>query len=108
MVFTLRIFEVVDSLPATENGRNLSSRICRAGTSVAAKCRAACRAKSRNDLIYKLGIVEEEADEVIFWLELIIRAQILPEPRLNPLLYVANEIPSIIVASIRTAKRNRE
>ena len=108
LVFALRIFEVVDALPATPKGKNLSNQICRAGTSVAANYRAACRAKSRADFIYKLGIVEEEADEVIFWLELIIRAQILPEPRLKPLLQEANEILAIIVASIRTAKKNRE
>ena len=66
LVFALRIFEVVDALPASEKGRNLSNQICRAGTSVAANGRAACRAKSRNDFIYKLGIVGEEADELIF------------------------------------------
>ena len=59
------------------------------------------------DFIHKLGIVEEEADESIFWLEFIVRAKILPEARLAPLIAEANEILSLVVASINTAKRNR-
>mgnify|MGYP001268985621 CR=1 FL=1 len=107
MAFALRVLEVVEALPATPKGRNMANQLCRSGTSVAANYRAACRAKSRADFISKLGTVEEEADETIFWLELICRAKILPAQRLESLIQEANEILSIVVASIRTAKRNR-
>lgn len=107
MAFALRVLEVVDALPASPKGRNMADQLCRSGTSVAANYRAACRAKSRADFINKLGTVEEEADEVIFWLELIARSRLLPQARLESLLQEANEILSIVVASIRTAKRNK-
>ena len=107
MVFALRVLEVVEALPATPKGRNMADQLCRSGTSVAANYRAACRAKSRADFISKLGTVEEEADETIFWLELICRSKILPAQRLDSLIQEANEILSMVVASIRTAKRNR-
>lgn len=108
MRFTLRILEVVDSLPSkTPKGKNIADQLCRSGTSVAANYRAACRAKSRADFIHKLGTVEEEADECLFWLELIVRAGLLPAPRLEPLIQEAGEILAIIVASIKTAKSNR-
>ena len=105
--FALRVLEVVDALPSSAKERNMAGQLCRSGTSVAANYRAACRAKSRADFIHKLGIVEEEADESIFWLELIVRAKILPEARLAPLIAEANEILALIVSSINTAKRNR-
>lgn len=107
MEFALRVLDVVDSLPNSQKGRNIANQLCRAGTSVAANYRAACRAKSRADFISKLGTVEEENDEVLFWLELVVRSGTLPESRLTPLMEEANEILSMVVASIRTAKRNR-
>src|SRR6266403_664502 len=69
--FALRILKLVDALPTTTAGRALASQILRSGTSVAANYRAACRAKSTADFIAKMGIVEEEADETLFWLELL-------------------------------------
>jgi four helix bundle protein len=69
MAFALRVLEVVDVLPNSAKGRNMAGQLCRSGTSVAANYRAACRAKSRADFIHKLGIVEEETDESIFWRE---------------------------------------
>lgn len=103
--FSLRVLEVVDSLPRSTKGRNIADQLCRSGTSVAANYRAACRSKSRADFVHKLGIVEEEADEVLFWLELIARAGMLPAPRLQPLMAEANELLSIVIASINTARR---
>lgn len=107
MVFALRVMEVVDALPRCPKGRNIADQLCRSGTSVAANYRAACRAKSRADFISKLGTVEKEADECVFWLELIVRSKILPEGRLLSLIAEANEILALVVASINTAKRNR-
>src|ERR1700745_2231834 len=69
--FALRILKLADALPKTTAGRALASQIVRSGTSVAANYRAACRARSTADFIAKMGIVEEEADETLFWLELV-------------------------------------
>src|SRR5882762_10095505 len=65
--FALRVLKLVDTLPKTTAGRALASQIVRSGTSVAANYRAACRARSTADFIAKMGIVEEEADETLFW-----------------------------------------
>jgi four helix bundle protein len=107
MAFALRVLGVADSLPRTTKGRTIANQLCRSGTSVAANYRAACCAKSRADFISKPGIVEEEADESIFWLELLVRAKILPAKRLEPLIAEANEILAMVVASARTAKKHR-
>ena len=107
MGFAMRVLEVVDALPKSVKGRNVSDQLCRAGTSVAANYRAARRAKSPSDFISKMGTVEEETDEVLFWLELIVRAGMLPETRLAGLMREADELLAITVSSIRTARRTR-
>lgn len=106
--YALRIMEVTDSLPSSPKGRNIADQLCRSGTSVAANYRAAARAKSRADFISKMGTVEEETDESIFWLELISRTAILPPARLEHLISEGSEILAIVVSSIRTAKKNRD
>ncbi len=108
MLFALRVLEVVDALPGSSaKARNAADQLCRSGTSVAANYRAARRAKSTADFISKMGTVEEEADEVLFWLELIVRSQMLPAARLEPLMKEADELLAIFVTSIKTAKRRR-
>ena len=107
MCFGLRILDVVDSSPSTSKGRIIANQLSRSGTSVGANYRAACRAKSRADFIHKMGTVEEETDETSYWLEMIIRAKMLPAKRLQPLLDESNEILAVVVASINTAKRNK-
>jgi four helix bundle protein len=74
--FALRVMKLVDALPRTIQGRVIANQIVRSATSVAANYRAACRARSRAEFIAKLGVVEEEADETCFWLELIIDSSI--------------------------------
>src|SRR6184192_2378243 len=69
--FAIRIFHLVDALPKSVQGRAVLNQIIRSGTSMAANYRAACRARSRAEFIAKIGVVEEEADEMLFWLELI-------------------------------------
>lgn len=76
----------------------------RAGTSVAANYRAACRAKSKKDFVFKLGIVEEECDESLFWMELLVKSEIVKEQRLADLMRETSEILKIVVASAKTAK----
>ena len=101
--FALEIIRLVATLPKTPEGRVVGNQLIRSGTSVGANYRAACRGKSKADFISKLGIVEEEADESCYWLELIIDGDILPQTEVDPLLKEANEITAIIVASRKTA-----
>ena len=88
-------------------GRALASQVVRSGTSVAANYRAACRAKSTADFIAKMGIVEEEADETLFWLELLEESELVRTAKLTAIKQEANELIAITVASIKTARRNR-
>ena len=105
--FALRILKLVDSLPKTTAGRALASQIVRSGTSIAANYRAACRAKSTADFIAKMGIVEGEADETLFWLELLEESDLVLAAKLTAIKQEADELIAITVASIKTARRNR-
>ena len=81
--------------------------ILRSGTSVGANYRAACRDRSKAEFAEKLGIVEEDADESLYWMEILIDAEINPMSRLKDLMTEREEVLSIIVASIRTTKEER-
>ena len=102
--FALRVLRLYRSLPHTEEARILGRQILRSGTSIGANYRAACRGRSRAEFAAKLGIVLEEADETVFWLELIQDASIVPKEKLCALTKEANELVAIIVASLRTVK----
>ncbi len=102
--FAKEIIRLCRKLPNNQEGRLIGNQIFRSGTSVAANYRSACRAKSKPDFIAKLSIVEEEADETLFWLELIKEMKILQTPDLDLLMKENNEIVAIIVASIKTAR----
>jgi len=106
--FALRIIGLVDSLPTGRTAEVIGRQLLRSGTSVGANYRAACRAKSVADFIAKMGIVEEEADECIYWMELLIEAKILPLARLQPLMAEADELVAITVSSIKTARANKQ
>ena len=106
-VFALRILKLVDALPKTTAGRALASQIVRSGTSVAANYRAACRARSTSDFIAKMGIVEEETDETLFWLELLEESDLASAANLISVKKEADELIAITVASIKTARHNR-
>jgi len=105
--FALRILKLVDALPKTTAGRALASQIVRSGTSVAANYRAACRARSTADFIAKMGIVEEESDETLFWLELLEESELVSATKLAAIKQEANELIAITITSIKTARRNR-
>ena len=102
MQFALDIIALVDELPRTTVGRAIGGQLVRCGTSVGANYRAACRGRSAADMVSKMGIVEEEADESAYWLELIVEASMLPAARIESLLKEANEIVAMTVASRRT------
>lgn len=104
--FALRILKLVAALPKTIEGRAIATQLVRSGTSVAANYRATCRARSKAEFIAKIGVVLEEADETLLWLELISEANLLPPKRINPLLAEANELVAIMAASRRSASSN--
>lgn len=105
--FALQIIRLVSALPLTQTGRVLGTQLLRAGTSVGANYRAACRARTQAEFIAKLGIVIEEADECCFWIELILESEVAKDPLLSTLLKEANEITAIMVASKKSATRSR-
>jgi len=85
----------------------IKNQLLRAGTSVGANYRAACRAKSNPDFISKMGTVEEETDETMYWMELIIEAGLMPESQVSDLYKEADEILSIVISSIKTARKRK-
>jgi four helix bundle protein len=101
----LRTARLVNHLPNSAQGQIFGRQLLRSSTSVAANYRAACRARSTAEFLSKLSIVEEEADESLFWLELITEAGLVRKELIADLLIETDEIISIIVASIRTARR---
>lgn len=104
--FALRIIKLVQSLPRGPVCDVLGRQVLKAGTSVAANYRAACRARSAADFQSKMGIVEEEADESGFWLEMFVEAGILSEQAVGDLKQEAHEITAMTVSSIKNARRN--
>jgi four helix bundle protein len=106
----LRVIKLVEALPNSQSGRIIGNQILRSATSVGANYRAVCRAKSTADIINKLKLVEEEADETLYWLEMLVEAELVSPPRLADLMKETDEIIAMTVASIKTLrdKNNRK
>ena len=102
--YALRVIKIVQALPRGDVTPVIGRQLLRAGTSVGANYRAACRAKSTADFVNKLKIVEEECDESIYWMELLIEAGLLPLPRLEALMKEGDELLSICVSAIKTTR----
>jgi four helix bundle protein len=105
--FALRTIRAFSRLPKTEEARVLGRQFLRSGTSVAANYRAACRARSAADFISKISLVVEEADETLFWLELLVEANLARAKIVESLLMECEELLKIFSASLATAKANR-
>ncbi len=105
--FAKEIIKFCRKLPNNREGRLIGNQIFRSGTSIASNYRAACRARSMAEFISKLSIVEEEADETLFWLELINEMKIFEYPQLDQLMKENDEIIAIIVASIKTSRKKK-
>ena len=105
--FALKIIKLVEELPSNRTINILARQLLRAGTSVGANYRSACRARSRADFISKMGIVEEEADETSYWLELLVESKLINKDQVEYLLEEVDEIIAIIVASINTSRKNQ-
>ena len=106
----IRVIKLVEALPNTRSAEIVSRQIVRSSTSVGANYRAACRAQSTADMLSNLKDVEEEADETLYWLEIIRDTEMIPEARLADLMRETNEILAMVVASIKTlrARLNRK
>lgn len=102
--FALDIILLIESLPRTKTADVIGKQVLRSGTSIGANYRAACRAKSTVDMINKLKIVEEEADETLYWLELLGEAGIVASQSLAPLSKEGGELLAMTVASIKTLR----
>jgi four helix bundle protein len=106
-MFALRSLRLVDHLPRTTSGHAIGNQLVRSATSVGANYRAACRARSRAEFAAKLGVVAEEADESVYWLELISEGEILAETKVIDLLKEANELTAIFTSARRTSSHNQ-
>jgi len=103
--FALRVIRLVEALPRTRTAQVIGNQLLRSATSVAANYRAACRARSQADFVHKLGLVEEEADESLFWLEMVVETELMPAARVQDLVQETDELTAIFVASRKTAKK---
>lgn len=104
--FAIRIVKLFRALPRSREASVLGAQVLRSGTSVAANYRAVCRARSKAEFISKIGVVVEEADETVFWLELLVETGIVKAARMESLLGEANELLAIFAASQRTARKH--
>ena len=100
----LRVIALVDELPRRRTADVIGRQLVLSATSVGANYRSACRGKSTADVLAKLAIVEEEADETIYWLELLVEAKIVSNNRVAEIMNETNEIVAMTVASIKTLR----
>lgn len=103
--FALRIVRLFQSLPASSEARTIGNQLLRSGTSVGANYRSACHSRSRTEFAARIGVVAEEADETVFWIELLTDLGVIKKERIEPLLQEARELARIFAASRQTAKR---
>jgi four helix bundle protein len=103
--FALRIIRLIRSLPYRTDTQVLGKQLLRCGTSVAANYRAVCRARSKAEFIARIGIVAEEADEAVLWIELLTESGIVKQELTRDLLKEAKELSAILTTSQQTAKR---
>jgi four helix bundle protein len=107
MQFGLRVIRVVQALPKNQIATVIGNQLLRAGTSVGANYRAAVRGKSRADFISKMGTVEEECDESLYWMAMLIESGCVKRHRLTDLMDEGSEILAIVIVSIKTARKNQ-
>ncbi len=104
--FGIRCIRLAESLPKSATAQVIAKQLLRAGTSVGANYRAAIRGRSRADFIAKMGIVEEECDEALYWIEVLIELKLVAAGRTAELQREANELLAVVVSSIKTARRS--
>lgn len=104
--FGLRVIKLVEALPRTNTARIIGNQLLRSGTSVGANYRSALRARSKADFISKIGIVIEEADESLYWMELLLETNLIPKERMSELMQEADELTSIFIATVKSTREN--
>lgn len=104
--FGIRWVRLVEALPETMPAQAIGKQLLRSGTSVGANYRAAIRGRSRGDFISRMGIVEEECDESLYWIDILVTLGLVSQRRVKELRNEANEIIAIAVSSIKTARKN--
>ena len=100
--YSLDAIKIFQNLPKTEESRIIGKQFLRSALSVGANYRAVCRARSKAEFHSKLSIVVEEADESLFWMEVLVEAEVVKETELNYLTDEANQILKIAAASRKT------
>lgn len=105
--FALRVVRLVETLPKSGTASVIGRQLLRSGTSVGANYRSVCRARSRADFVAKMGVVEEECDEALYWMELLVESGQMDVARLKDLQKEACEILSMVVTSIKTARSRK-
>ncbi len=103
--FALEVIALVGTLPRTLIAEIIAGQIVRSGTSTGANYRAACRARSRAEFIAKIGVAEEEADETLYWLELLLETHLVDGRTLQRLITEATELVAILSAGRKTARK---
>ena len=106
MSFALRVLRLIDRIPTTHSGQVIGRQLAKSATSVGANYRACCNARSRVEFIAKLGVVVEETDESLYWLELMAGAQLLSPSDMLPIRAEAAELRAIFAKSLGTARAN--
>jgi len=102
--FALRVIKLYSALPKREEARVIGRQVLRSGTSIGANYREAQQARSHPEFISKIGTCLQEADETVYWLELLIESDLVPEPKLEESVQEARELTAIFAASCKTAK----
>ena len=105
--FALDSIRLTESLPGTRTADVIGKQLLRSATSIGANYRAACRGRSKPDFNSKVAIALEEADESLYWMEILVESAILPVERVSTLMKEANELVAIFTASLKTARMNK-
>jgi four helix bundle protein len=106
--FGIRCVRLVESLPKSMSAQSIGRQLLRAGTSVGANYRAAVRGRSRADFVSRMGIVEEECDEALYWIDVLVELGLATAKRVEGLRAEADEIIAITVSSIKTARKSAQ
>ena len=108
LISPTQLLKMTESLPQGRAANIMGRQVLRSATSVGANYRAACRARSHKEFTARIGVVEEEADETLYWLELLVETELMPKARLGALIQEADELTAIFTASSSTARQNRD
>ena len=106
--FAVRVVKMTEAMPRGRASDIIARQVLRSATSVGANYRAACRARSHREYTARIGVVEEEADETLYWLELLVETEIMSEAKMKELIREADELTAIFTASSHTARQNRD